>query len=110
MVVVKGDASTLYAYAYFSAPVTAEVVIPIEVHKVARGGFGTESIASFPKIAGGSGAVTYFKLSFKRGVLRATCSGRQIHARIAAAFRDGTKASAALASPCTSKDAGTRGR
>ena len=103
LIAVKGGPSTLYAYAFFTAPVTAAIAIPIEVKKVRRGKFGTESIASLPKIAGGSGSVTYFKLSLEKGVLRATCAEGQLRGRVTAAFAGGTRASVELSRRCARK-------
>lgn len=103
LVAVKGGPTTVYAYASFTAPVTASIAIPIEVKKVRRGRFGTESIASLPKIAGGSGSVTYFTLKLEKGVLRATCAEGRLDGRVTAVLAGGTRASVDLSRPCVRK-------
>ncbi|HEX2264992.1 MAG TPA: hypothetical protein VHH14_01790 [Solirubrobacterales bacterium] len=102
---VKGGTTTLFIHAFLSAPVTAAIVTTVKVKKVRKGRYGTESIAKIPKIAGGSGSVTYFKLKFDRakGILRASCPDGHLNARGTAVFADGTKASAAVVRPCTPK-------
>jgi hypothetical protein len=103
LLVTKGPGSTLYAYADLSVPTPALIVIPIEVKKIHRGRFGTEAVASLPKIAGGSGVVTYFRLGFKKGVLHATCPNRHLSARISAIFGGETKTSVKLTRPCAAR-------
>lgn len=100
---VKGGVTTLYIHAFLTAPVPAAIVTTVKVKKIKKGRYGTQSIATIPKIAGGSGSVTYFRLSFKKGILRATCPDGHLNARGTAVFADGTRASAGVVKPCTPK-------
>jgi len=100
---VKGGVTTLYIHAYLTAPVTAAIVTTVKIKKVKKGRYGTESIALVPKIAGGAGSVTYFKLKFDKGILFAKCPDGRLQAHGTGVFADGTKASATVIRPCTPK-------
>jgi hypothetical protein len=100
---VKGGVTTLYIHAYLTAPVTAAIVTTVKIKNVKKGRYGTESIALVPKIAGGSGSVTYFKLKFDKGILFAKCPDGRLQAHGTGVFADGTKASATVIRPCTTK-------
>lgn len=99
----KGGVTTLYIHAYLTAPVTAAIVTTVKIKKVKKGRYGTESIAAVPKIAGGSGSVTYFKLKFEKGILFGKCPDGRLQAHGTAVFADNTKASATVIRPCTPK-------
>jgi hypothetical protein len=86
---------------------------PIDVHsellafngglKIHKGRYGLESIATVPKIAGGSGSVTFFTLTLNKGIISATCPDGHLNARGTAVFADGTKAKGTVVRPCTGK-------
>jgi hypothetical protein len=99
----SGGVTTLYIHAYLTAPVTAAIVTTVKIKKVSKGRYGTESIATVPKIAGGSGSVTYFKLTFGKGFLFGKCPDGRLQAHGTGIFDDGTKASATVIRPCTTK-------
>lgn len=100
---VRGGVTTLYIHAFLTAPVTAAIVTTVKIKNVKKGRYGTESIATIPKIAGGSGSVTYFKLTFEKGILLAKCPDGRLQAHGTAVFADSTKASATVVRPCTPK-------
>jgi hypothetical protein len=99
----KGGVTTLFIHAYLTAPVTAAIVTTVKIKNVKKGRYGTESIAKVPKIAGGSGSVTYFKLKFDKGFLMGKCPDGRLQAHGTAVFADNTKASATVIRPCTPK-------
>jgi hypothetical protein len=99
----KGGVTTLFIHAFLTAPVTAAIVTTVKIKKVKKGRYGTESIATIPKIAGGSGSVTYFKLKFDKGVLFGKCPDGRLQANGTAVFADSTKAAATVVRPCTPK-------
>lgn len=99
----KGGVTTLYIHAYLTAPVTAAIVTTVKIKKVKKGRYGTESTALVPKIAGGAGSVTYFKLKFEKGILFGKCPDGKLQAHGTAVFADNTKASATVIRPCTPK-------
>lgn len=100
----SGGTTTFYIHAYFSAPVTGAIVTTVKIKKVNNGRYGLKSIATIPKIAGGSGSVKSFNLTInKKGVLMAKCPDGKLQAKTTAVFSDGTKASAGIIRTCTGK-------
>jgi hypothetical protein len=110
----KGGVTTLYIHAYLTNPVTAALVTTVKISKEHKGPYGTRSIASVPKIAGGAGSVTSFSLTFpkklftykgkKHGYLLAKCSNGKFLAQAEAKFSDGTKVGPAqIVRACTPK-------
>jgi hypothetical protein len=98
----SGGMTTLYIHAYFSAPVTGAIVTTLKIKKVKNGRYGLKTIATIPKIAGGSGSVKTFNLTInKKGVLLAKCPDGKLQAKATAIFSDGTKASAGIIRTCT---------
>jgi hypothetical protein len=99
----KGGVTTLFVHAYLTAPVVAAVVTTVKIKKIHKGRYGLESIATVPKIAGGSGSVTFFTLTLNKGIIKATCPDGHLDARGTALFADGTKATGTVVRPCTGK-------
>jgi hypothetical protein len=98
----SGGTTTLYIHAYFSAPVTGAIVTTVKIKKKREGRYGLNSVATIPKIAGGSGSVKTFNLAItKRGVLSAKCPDGKLQAHATAIFADGTKAVAPIVRTCT---------
>jgi hypothetical protein len=109
----KGGTTTIYIHAYLTSPVTAAVVTTVKISKEHKGRYGTRSIASVPKIAGGSGSVTAFSLTFQKklftykgkqhGYLLAKCADGHFDAEAEAVFTDGTKLGGKIVRACTPK-------
>jgi hypothetical protein len=98
----SGGKTTLYIHAYFSAPVTGAIVTTVKIQKHKNGRYGLKSIATIPKIAGGSGSVKSFNLTINRkGVLTAKCPDGKLQAHATSMFSDGTKAAATIIRTCT---------
>lgn len=98
----SGGTTTLFIHAYFSAPVTGAIVTTVKIKKVKNGRYGLKSVATIPKIAGGSGSVKSFNLTInKRGVLTAKCPDGKLQAHATSMFADGTKAAATIIRTCT---------
>lgn len=109
---VKGGVTTIFIHVYFSAPVSGAIVTTVKVKKVHKGRFGTESIATIPEIAGGSGSATSFNITFKRkftykgkkqDYLLAKCADGHFEARATAFFDDGTQMTGNFTRSCTPK-------
>lgn len=98
-----GGVTTLYVHAFITAPVTAAVVTTVKIKKIHKGRYGLESVASVPKIAGGSGSVIFFTLTLNKGIVKATCTDGKLQARGTAAFADGTRLTGTVTRPCTPK-------
>jgi hypothetical protein len=99
----RGGVTTLFIHAYLTAPVQAAIVTTVKIKNVKKGRYGTEAIGKIPKIAGGSGSPTYFKLKFDKGFLMAKCPDGRLQAHGTGVFDDGTSASATVIRPCTPK-------
>jgi len=97
----KGGVTTFYVHAFLTAPVTAAVVTTVKIKKIHKGRYGLESVASVPKIAGGSGSVIFFTLTLDKGIIKATCTDGKLSARGKAVFADGTVATGTVIRPCT---------
>jgi hypothetical protein len=99
----SGGTTTLYIHAYFSAPVTGAIVTTLKIKKVHNGRYGLKTVATIPKIAGGSGSVESFNLKInKKGVLTAKCPDGKLQAKATAKFSDGTQAGpATILRTCT---------
>ncbi len=103
---VSGGTTTIYIHAYLSSPVSAAVVTTVKISKVHNGRYGTKSVASIPKIAGGYGSVKEFALTFSRGYkntpfLFAKCTDGHLNAKATSVFTDGTKLTGSFVRSCT---------
>jgi hypothetical protein len=104
----SGGKTTIYIHAYLSSPVSAAVVTTVKISKVHNGRYGTKSIASIPKIAGGYGSVREFSLTFNRGYkntpfLFAKCPDGHLNAKATSVFADGTKLTGSFVRSCSPK-------
>jgi hypothetical protein len=98
----SGATTTFFIHAYITVPTPAAIVTTVKIKKTKEGRYGLKSIASVPKIAGGSGSVTSFSLVInKKGVLLAKCPDGKLQAHATSVFSDGTKASATIIRTCT---------
>jgi hypothetical protein len=97
-----GGKTTLYIHAYITVPTPAAIVTTVKIKKIHKGRYGLESIASIPKIAGGSGSVKSFNLSIgKQKTLFAKCPDGKLQAHATSKFADGTKVDASIIRTCT---------
>jgi hypothetical protein len=108
----SGGKTTIYIHAYLSSPVSAAVVTTVKISKVHNGRFGLKSIATIPKIAGGSGSVKEFRLTFhrdfvyqgkKQSYFLAKCPDGHLNAHATSVFADGTKLIGDFVRSCTPK-------
>jgi hypothetical protein len=104
----SGGKTTIYIHAYLSSPVSAAVVTTVKISKIHNGRYGTKSIASVPKIAGGYGSVKEFALTFDRGYqntpfLFAKCPDGHLNAKATSVFADGTRLTGSFVRSCTPK-------
>jgi hypothetical protein len=109
---VHGGVTTILIHAYITVPTPAAIVTTVKISKEHKGPFGLHSIASVPKIAGGSGSVTSFSLSFhrifsyrgkKQSYFEAKCTNGKFLAQAEAVFRSGERMKGSIVVPCTSK-------
>jgi hypothetical protein len=105
---VKGGKTTILIHAYLSSPVSAAVVTTVKISKIKNGRYGTKSVASVPKIAGGYGSVREFSLTFDRGYkntpfLFAKCPDGHLNAKATSVFTDGSRLTGSFVRSCTPK-------
>lgn len=109
---VKGGVTTLYIHAYLSSPVSAAVVTTTKISKTHNGRYGTKTVTTIPKIAGGYGSVKKFTLKFartftykgkKQSYLLAKCPDGHLNAHTVSVFSDGTKLTGDFVRSCTPK-------
>jgi hypothetical protein len=108
----SGGTTTWYVHAYFNAPITGAIVTTVKITKISKGRYGTLSVASIPKIAGGAGSVTNFQLSVDKNVkvdgktfhpIMAKCTDGKLQTHTEVIFADGTTAAAEVIRGCTPK-------
>jgi len=106
----KGGVTTFFIHAYITVPTPAAIVTTVKIKKIHKGRYGLLSVASIPKIAGGSGSVKSFSLTInkrytykgkKMSVLTAKCPDGKLQAHATSVFADGTKAAATIIRTCT---------
>jgi len=99
----SGGKTTLFIHAFITVPTPAAIVTTVKIKKIHHGRYGLLSVASVPKIAGGSGSVTSFSLKVgnKKKVLSAQCPDGKLQAHGTAKFADGTVAKATILRTCT---------
>jgi hypothetical protein len=100
----SGGTTTLFIHAYITVPTPAAIVTTVKIKKIHNGRYGLKSIATIPKIAGGSGSVKSFSLKIGnkgKKVLFAQCPDGKLQAHATAKFADGTKVSAGIVRSCT---------
>jgi hypothetical protein len=98
----SGGKTTLFIHAYITVPTPAAIVTTVKIKKIHKGRYGLLSVASIPKIAGGSGSVKSFNLTVgKQHTLFAKCPDGKLQVHGTAKFADGTSASATITRTCT---------
>lgn len=107
---VRGKTTTVLLHAYVDVPAPTAIVVPAQVVRIDQGQFGLEILATIPKIAGGAGSVTYFRLQIGRrfaragrkvSLLAASCPTGHYRTQGEAEFSDGTVLSVDHVFPCT---------
>ena len=97
---VQGRTTTVLLHAYVNVPAPTAIVTKATITRIHRGRFGLHIAAKIPKIAGGSGSVTDFKLKVgrkftyrgrKKSFLVAGCPTGTWVTKGNVLFEDGTK-------------------
>jgi len=104
-----GGVRTIFAVGYLPNPISATVVIRIEVTKIDHGRYGTKLVATIPSIAG-SGSMKKFQLELfrrftyrgkRRSYLLARCTDGKLQVGWKAVFADGSDFVESFKRPCT---------
>jgi len=106
---VHHGVTMMYVHAYVNVPTPTAIVTTVKVRKIHRGPYGTEAVATIPKIAGGSGSVTKFNFAIhrifrrhgkKQSYLTARCGSGHFIAHATVKFDDGTSAAGSVLRQC----------
>jgi hypothetical protein len=109
---VKGGTTTVFVHTYVAVPAPTAVIVTAKITRIHRGHFGLHVVAEVPKIAGGAGSPTRFRLTIDRAFtykgkqesyLTASCPTGTYYAEGKVQFGDGTTLKVAHALPCTPK-------
>lgn len=104
---VLGDATayktgprSMMVFAYLSAPVTGMLRFPVAIDRGGSGIYGLSATASIPRVAGGSGSLTYLGLRFRKGLFSAACPKGRLQFGVTDTFADGTEVDSGLIIAC----------
>lgn len=107
---VHGGTTLLLIHAYVNVPAPTAVITTVEFTRIHRGHYGIHAVAQIPRIAGGAGSVTKFKLTVNRtftykgkkeSYLTASCPTGHYYAEGKVQFTDGTALKITHVLPCT---------
>lgn len=107
---VRGGTTTVLVHTYVDVPAPTAIVVAAQVSRIHRGRYGLNIKARIPRIAGGAGSVTAFKIivgrSFsyrgqRRSYLSAGCPTGNYATQGQATFSDGTRLGVTHVFPCT---------
>jgi hypothetical protein len=96
----RGKRNKLLIRTYVPAPISGEVVIPVELSQMNDGRYGLIAAASIPKLAAGYGSLTYLGLRFRKGLFSAACPKRRLQFGVTDTFTDGSRADGGLIINC----------
>lgn len=97
---MRDGARDIMLSAYISVPTPAVMVFWVKVKKIGSGPYGLNVVGSVPKIAGGSGSVTYLGVRFHKGVFSAACPDRSLSTQFTATFVEGALLGGGVARTC----------
>jgi len=109
---VHGGTTLVLVHAYVAVPAPTAIVTTAKLTRIDRGRFGLHIDARIPRIAGGAGSVTKFRLGVGRRFVRAgrkvsflaaSCPTGQYVTQGEVEFSDGTRLGETHAFPCTPK-------
>jgi hypothetical protein len=98
--VYRGNRNKLLIRTHVPAPIEGQVVIPVALSPQSEGIYGLRATATIPKIAGGSGSLTYLGLRFRKGLFSAACPKRHLQFGVTDDFADGTRAGSGVIVTC----------
>jgi hypothetical protein len=99
-VAYKTGSRTLAVWAYLPAPITGAFILPVKIDSNRGGPYGPRFTVAIPKIAGGSGSLTYLGLRFRKGLFSLACPHGRLQSRLTDTFADGTQLAGVLVATC----------
>jgi len=110
---VHGGTTLLFIHTYVNVPAPTAVVVTTKITHIHRGHYGLHTVSKIPRIAGGAGSVTKFKLTIdrtftykgkKESYLTASCPTGLYYAEGKVQFSDSTVLKVTHILPCTPMD------
>ncbi|HEX4670543.1 MAG TPA: hypothetical protein VH275_11295 [Solirubrobacterales bacterium] len=107
---IHGGTTLLFIHTYVNVPAPTAVIVTVKLTRIHRGHYGIHAVAQIPRIAGGAGSVTKFKLTINRtftygakneSYLTASCPTGNYFAEGKVRFSDGTALKITHVLPCT---------
>lgn len=107
---VHGGTTLLYIHAYVDVPAPTAVIATAKITHIDRGHYGLHTVTQIPRIAGGSGSATGFRINIdrkfsykgkKESYLTASCPTGDYFAEGEVTFSDGTLLKITHVLPCT---------
>jgi hypothetical protein len=107
---VRGGKTILFVHTYVDVPAPTAVVAKVTMTHVHQGRYALHTVTEIPRIAGGAGSVTAFKLNLgrrfawhghKKSYLTASCPTGRYYIVGRAHFSDGTTVHLSHELPCT---------
>lgn len=108
----KNGNPAVLAHAHLKVPAPTTFVVPIEIQRVNKGRYGFKTVATIPRIAGGSGTPLYGRLRIGRtwkhkgrtlSYANASCPDGRLQAKGQFRFKDGTFLQGTLLRRCKSR-------
>jgi hypothetical protein len=109
---VHGGTTTVFVHAYVAVPAPTAIVTTAKLTRIHDGRYGMQIVATIPRIAGGAGSVTKFRIDVGRrftfrgnpeSFLSASCPNGEYRTRGLVRFSDGTRLGETHGFPCTPK-------
>lgn len=98
----------LGGWAYFPAPITGAIAIPVRVRRFDGGRYGWRARIEIPKLAGGSGSIARFSARLSKRIVSARCPDGKLQVGTTSVFTDGTTRFITLIHSCSMAKAHTR--
>jgi hypothetical protein len=108
----RGGTTLLLIHTYVAVPAPTAVIATVKLTRINRGHYGIHAVAQIPRIAGGAGSVTGFKLTIdrkftyrgkKESYLTASCPTGRYYAEGKVLFAGGPSLKLTHVLPCTPK-------
>lgn len=107
---IHGGTTLLLIHTYVAVPAPTAVIATVKLTRIHRGHYGIHAVAQIPRIAGGAGSITRFKITIdrkftyrgkKKSYLTASCPTGHYYAEGKVLFAGGTSLKITHILPCT---------
>ncbi|MGN6558275.1 MAG: hypothetical protein ACTHLH_09730, partial [Solirubrobacterales bacterium] len=98
---LRDGVQTISIVGDLNVPIRAEIIITVSVRRSTASAYKLKLVGSVPKIAGGSGSITYLGLRFRKGVFSARCVKRHLAIGFGAELADGSLVRGGTLRSCT---------